>query len=53
MIRVSTKFDRPEPSVVKQLSEFSSATIHEAQGRLGALDSAIKPVDHTDRKSVV
>ncbi|MFJ9372519.1 4-carboxy-4-hydroxy-2-oxoadipate aldolase/oxaloacetate decarboxylase [Streptomyces sp. NPDC101455] len=47
MIRVSTKFDRPEPSVVKQLSAFSSATVHEAQGRLGALDSAIKPVDHT------
>jgi 4-hydroxy-4-methyl-2-oxoglutarate aldolase len=47
MIRVSTKFDRPDPAVVKQLSAFSSATIHEAQGRLGALDSAIKPVDHT------
>ncbi|MGW3287317.1 4-carboxy-4-hydroxy-2-oxoadipate aldolase/oxaloacetate decarboxylase [Streptomyces sp. NPDC001002] len=46
MIRVSTKFERPEPSVVRQLSAFSSATIHEAQGRLGALDSAIKPVDH-------
>jgi 4-hydroxy-4-methyl-2-oxoglutarate aldolase len=47
MIRVSTKFERPEPAVVKQLSAFSSATIHEAQGRLGALDSAIKPVDHS------
>ncbi|MFJ6081536.1 4-carboxy-4-hydroxy-2-oxoadipate aldolase/oxaloacetate decarboxylase [Streptomyces sp. NPDC092369] len=46
MIRVSTKFERPEPSVVRQLSAFSTATIHEAQGRLGALDSAIKPVDH-------
>ncbi|MGW1778293.1 4-carboxy-4-hydroxy-2-oxoadipate aldolase/oxaloacetate decarboxylase [Streptomyces sp. NPDC002143] len=46
MIRVSTKFERPEPVLVERLSAFSSATIHEAQGRLGALDSAIKPVDH-------
>ncbi|MEU9289368.1 4-carboxy-4-hydroxy-2-oxoadipate aldolase/oxaloacetate decarboxylase [Streptomyces sp. NPDC048275] len=46
MIRVSTKFERPEPAVVERLGAFSSATIHEAQGRLGALDSAIKPVDH-------
>ncbi|PAZ14521.1 S-adenosylmethionine--2-demethylmenaquinone methyltransferase [Streptomyces sp. SA15] len=46
MIRVSTKFERPDAALVKQLGAFSSATIHEAQGRLGALDSAIKPVDH-------
>jgi len=46
MIRVSTKFDRPEPALVERLAAFSSATIHEAQGRLGALDSSIKPVDH-------
>lgn len=46
MIRVSTKFERPEPALVERLSAFSSATLHEAQGRLGALDSAIKPVDH-------
>ncbi|MEE1799335.1 4-carboxy-4-hydroxy-2-oxoadipate aldolase/oxaloacetate decarboxylase [Streptomyces sp. NPDC101062] len=46
MIRVSTTFERPEPAVIERLSAFSSATIHEAQGRLGALDSAIKPVDH-------
>jgi 4-hydroxy-4-methyl-2-oxoglutarate aldolase len=46
MIYVSTKFERPAPALVKQLSAYSSATIHEAQGRLGALDSAIKPVDH-------
>jgi 4-hydroxy-4-methyl-2-oxoglutarate aldolase len=46
MIRVSTKFERPDAALVKRLGAFSSATIHEAQGRLGALDSAIKPVDH-------
>ncbi|MFF7312638.1 4-carboxy-4-hydroxy-2-oxoadipate aldolase/oxaloacetate decarboxylase [Streptomyces sp. NPDC008137] len=46
MIRVSTKFDRPTPELVEGLSAYSSATIHEAQGRLGALDSTIKPVDH-------
>ncbi|MPY59424.1 4-carboxy-4-hydroxy-2-oxoadipate aldolase/oxaloacetate decarboxylase [Streptomyces spongiae] len=46
MIRVSTKFERPDAALVERLGAFSSATIHEAQGRLGALDSAIKPVDH-------
>ena len=46
MIRVSTTFERPDAAVVEQLSAFSSATVHEAQGRLGALDSTIKPVDH-------
>ncbi|WP_105972423.1 4-carboxy-4-hydroxy-2-oxoadipate aldolase/oxaloacetate decarboxylase [Streptomyces geranii] len=46
MIRVSTKFERPDAALVERLSAYSSATIHEAQGRLGALDSAIKPVDH-------
>jgi 4-hydroxy-4-methyl-2-oxoglutarate aldolase len=47
MLRVNTKFDRPDPELVGQLSRYSSATIHEAQGRLGALSSKIKPVDHT------
>jgi 4-hydroxy-4-methyl-2-oxoglutarate aldolase len=47
MLRVNTKFDRPDPELVDRLSEYSSATIHEAQGRLGALSSKIKPVDHT------
>jgi 4-hydroxy-4-methyl-2-oxoglutarate aldolase len=46
VIDISTKFERPDPDLVKQLSVFSSATVHEAQGRLGALDSTIKPVDH-------
>lgn len=41
-----TPFTRPEPALVKDLSRFSAATIHEAQGRRGALASSIKPVDH-------
>lgn len=45
MLRVNTKFDRPDPVLIERLSAYSSATIHEAQGRLGALSSAIKPVD--------
>lgn len=45
MIRVSTKFPRPAEELVERLGGYSAATIHEAQGRLGALDSAIKPVD--------
>ncbi|SED12874.1 4-hydroxy-4-methyl-2-oxoglutarate aldolase [Amycolatopsis tolypomycina] len=41
-----TPFTRPDPALVKDLSRFSAATIHEAQGRRGALASSIKPVDH-------
>jgi 4-hydroxy-4-methyl-2-oxoglutarate aldolase len=44
-VRVTTKFDRPDPALISQLAAHSSATIHEAQGRLGALSSSIKPVD--------
>lgn len=44
-MRVTTKIDRPDPALVEQLGRYSSATIHEAQGRLGALSSTIKPVD--------
>jgi 4-hydroxy-4-methyl-2-oxoglutarate aldolase len=44
-MRVTTKIDRPDPALVDQLGKYSSATIHEAQGRLGALSSTIKPVD--------
>jgi 4-hydroxy-4-methyl-2-oxoglutarate aldolase len=43
-VRVSTKFDRPDPALIGQLAAYSSATIHEAQGRIGALSSSIKPV---------
>jgi 4-hydroxy-4-methyl-2-oxoglutarate aldolase len=44
-MRVTTKIERPDPALVDQLGKHSSATIHEAQGRLGALSSTIKPVD--------
>ncbi|MGA6154269.1 4-carboxy-4-hydroxy-2-oxoadipate aldolase/oxaloacetate decarboxylase [Stenotrophomonas sp. NPDC087984] len=47
MLRVNTRFDRPDPALVDQLRDYSAATIHEAQGRLGALDSTIKPIDPT------
>src|SRR5437870_4456653 len=47
MLRISTKFDRPDPGLVRELGQYSSATIHEAQGRLGALSSTIKPVQAT------
>jgi 4-hydroxy-4-methyl-2-oxoglutarate aldolase len=45
MIHVRTKFERPSPEVVAGLGKYSAATIHEAQGRKGALSHRIKPVD--------
>ncbi len=45
MIHVRTRFERPSADVVARLGAFSSATIHEAQGRKGALSHRIKPVD--------
>lgn len=45
MTHVITKFERADPADVQALAQYGSATIHEAQGRLGALSSRIKPVD--------
>jgi 4-hydroxy-4-methyl-2-oxoglutarate aldolase len=45
MVHVRTKITRPDPELVKGLAAYSSATIHEAQGRKGALSHRIKPVD--------
>ncbi len=41
---VRRSFTRPDPEAVAAVGQYSTATIHEAQGRLGALDSNIKPV---------
>lgn len=46
---VTTKFPRPSAEALQRLGRYGSATVHEAQGRLGALDSRIKPIDHTMR----
>ncbi|MDO6729777.1 4-carboxy-4-hydroxy-2-oxoadipate aldolase/oxaloacetate decarboxylase [Marinovum sp. 2_MG-2023] len=45
MPHVITKFERADAEEVAALAEFGSATIHEAQGRLGALSSRLKPID--------
>jgi 4-hydroxy-4-methyl-2-oxoglutarate aldolase len=45
VIHVKTTIDRPDAGAVSRLAKFSSATIHEAQGRKGALSSRIKPID--------
>ncbi|MBP1134658.1 4-hydroxy-4-methyl-2-oxoglutarate aldolase [Arthrobacter sp. PvP023] len=47
MIHVKTTIERPEADAVSRLAKFSSATIHEAQGRKGALSSRIKPIDRS------
>lgn len=36
---------RPADTTVRRLARYSSATIHEAQGRKGALSSTLKPID--------
>ncbi|WP_193597143.1 4-carboxy-4-hydroxy-2-oxoadipate aldolase/oxaloacetate decarboxylase [Microbacterium sp. YJN-G] len=45
MVHVRTSVTRPDPKLIDGLAAFSSATIHEAQGRKGALSHRIKPVD--------
>lgn len=45
MPHIITKYDRPDPALVAELGQYSSAHIHESQGRLGAIDSGIKPLD--------
>ncbi|MDG1996975.1 MAG: RraA family protein [Emcibacteraceae bacterium] len=35
---------RPDPTLVKKLGEFGTATIHEAAGQIGALPGNIKPI---------
>lgn len=45
MPHVITKFERAAAEDVAALARYGSATVHEAQGRLGALSSRIKPID--------
>ncbi len=49
MPHIITKIERPDPKDVAALAPFASATIHEAQGRIGALSSRIKPIDRAMR----
>lgn len=44
MAHVYRSFERPSKDVVQTLSKYSPATIHEAQGKLGAVDYRIKPI---------
>lgn len=45
MVHVTTRIDRASEPDIERLGAFTAATIHEAQGRRGALNSQIKPID--------
>jgi 4-hydroxy-4-methyl-2-oxoglutarate aldolase len=42
---VTLDIERPDPAVIKRAGAFGTATLHEAGGKIGALPSAIKPMD--------
>lgn len=44
MAHIKRNFTRPSAEALAAIKPFSPATIHEAQGKLGALDSRIKPI---------
>lgn len=44
MIHVVHTIKRPSPDLIKEFSTLASATIHEASGRKGYIDCAIKPI---------
>ncbi|CAH0250744.1 4-hydroxy-4-methyl-2-oxoglutarate aldolase/4-carboxy-4-hydroxy-2-oxoadipate aldolase [Agrobacterium fabrum] len=46
MIHIKDIAERPSRADIEALAKFSPATIHEAQGRRGALSSRLKPVDY-------
>ncbi|CAN7686990.1 4-carboxy-4-hydroxy-2-oxoadipate aldolase/oxaloacetate decarboxylase [Rhizobium sp. LjRoot258] len=46
MIKLKQKIDRPTKEEIAAISRFSPATLHEAQGRRGALSSRLKPIDY-------
>lgn len=43
---VTTRIQRTDADALARLGAFGSATIHEAQGRKGAVSSRIKPIDN-------
>ena len=45
MIHVITNIQRPSPDVVKAFSGLATASIHEASGKKGYVDCAIKPIN--------
>lgn len=44
MAHIIRQFERPRPALLAEIGKFTPATLHEAQGRKGALDSRIKPI---------
>jgi 4-hydroxy-4-methyl-2-oxoglutarate aldolase len=46
MIHIKKIPERPSQEDIDAIAKFSPATLHEAQGRRGALSSRIKPVDY-------
>lgn len=46
MIHIKQIPERPSRDAVAAIAKFSPATLHEAQGRRGALSSRLKPVDY-------
>jgi 4-hydroxy-4-methyl-2-oxoglutarate aldolase len=46
MIHIKQIHERPAKADIDAIAAFSPATLHEAQGRRGALSSRIKPVDY-------
>jgi len=45
MPHITRKIIRPSQELVTAVGRYSSATLHEAQGRRGALSSILKPID--------
>ena len=44
MIHVITRIQRPATEIIREFSSLASASIHEASGRKGYVDCAIKPI---------
>ncbi len=45
MVHVTTRIARADADDIARLGQYTAATIHEAQGRRGAIHSSIKPID--------